>query len=445
MPSIETSSTSSSSSTRSSRPPRRAALHTSGSMTGSSICSPFEGCSPRRNVTLRDAARRLPPDPQRPSQWRRARRRAVRARAPAAESAARDPRVGRRARRSGRRRARPRAGHGQPGATAPDAVSPPVTAVIPVRDRSVARLLEALDVAEVIVVDDASPTATIRARRTRPARATCAARPAAERARRATTAWRRRARPRRVHRLRLRARSPAGSSRCCPLRRPGAGRCGAADRRAGERGRAREAAGGGGEGGGRGARARRGRRRDSAARGLAAGPARSPLRALTRRSTADPRPRARRPRRPRAVRPRRGARRPPPSALRRDPAAAARTWSSCGACRTSATSRRPRSRTTTAPTHPRFRRRVYYGRTAAASPTATRGKARPLNVSPWTTAAWAALAARRPEDRPAVTPGGTALRPRPCEREDRGGTRRARHLHFGGVLADALTRAWWPL
>src|SRR4051812_17827627 len=32
----------------------------------------------------------------------------------------------------------------------------PVTAVIPVRDRSIARLLAALDVAEVIVVDDAS-------------------------------------------------------------------------------------------------------------------------------------------------------------------------------------------------------------------------------------------------------------------------------------------------
>src|SRR3954462_6906226 len=42
----------------------------------------------------------------------------------------------------------------------------PVTAVIPVRDRSIARLLAALQVDEVIVVDDASeepvPEATIR-------------------------------------------------------------------------------------------------------------------------------------------------------------------------------------------------------------------------------------------------------------------------------------------
>ena len=44
----------------------------------------------------------------------------------------------------------------------PATISPPVSVVIPVRDRSIARLLAALDAAEVIVVDDASTGDTVR-------------------------------------------------------------------------------------------------------------------------------------------------------------------------------------------------------------------------------------------------------------------------------------------
>jgi hypothetical protein len=73
-------------------------------------------------------------------------------------------------------------------------------------------------------------------------------------------------------------------------------------------------------------------------------------------------------------------------------------------------------------------------------------------VSPWTTAAWAAAGARRPLAALAITATATALLAR--ELRDDGLSSPARTavelaalgtLHSGRVVADALTRAWWPL
>ncbi len=97
-------------------------------------------------------------------------------------------------------------------------------------------------------------------------------------------------------------------------------------------------------------------------------------------------------------------------------------------------------------------RRAYYGRTAAAIARRHPGKARPLNVSPWTTAAWAAVAARRPRTAVAITATATALLAR--ELHQAAVPRPARTaielaglgtIRSGRVVADALTRAWWPL
>ena len=60
-------------------------------------------------------------------------------------------------------------------------------------------------------------------------------------------------------------------------------------------------------------------------------------------------------------------------------------------------------------------RRVYYGTTAAGIAKRHPGKARPLHVSPWTTAAWLALAARRPLTAIAITAAATALLARELE------------------------------
>jgi glycosyltransferase involved in cell wall biosynthesis len=99
-------------------------------------------------------------------------------------------------------------------------------------------------------------------------------------------------------------------------------------------------------------------------------------------------------------------------------------------------------------TRPRewVRRRVYYGATAAGIAKRQPGKARPLHVSPWTTAAWLALAARRPLTAVAVTAAATALLARDLE-DARLATRLAAGGTFrsGRVIADALTRHWWPL
>ncbi len=101
---------------------------------------------------------------------------------------------------------------------------------------------------------------------------------------------------------------------------------------------------------------------------------------------------------------------------------------------------------------PWLARRAYYGRTAAAIARRHPGKARPLNVSPWTTAAWAAVAARRPTTALAITATATALLAR--ELQQAGVPEPARTalelaglgtIRSGRVVADALTRAWWPL
>ena len=97
------------------------------------------------------------------------------------------------------------------------------------------------------------------------------------------------------------------------------------------------------------------------------------------------------------------------------------------------------------------KRRVYYGRTAAGIAQRHPGKARPLNVSPWTTAAWLALAARRPFTAVAITATATALLARAIKDDVPDPIPTAARLaglgtlHSGRVVADALTRAWWPL
>jgi hypothetical protein len=94
---------------------------------------------------------------------------------------------------------------------------------------------------------------------------------------------------------------------------------------------------------------------------------------------------------------------------------------------------------------PWLARRVYYGRTAAPLARAHPQHARPLPVSLWTTAAWAALAARRPVAALAITGTATALLarevpPRLAFELAAVGTWRS-----GRVIADALARTWWPL
>ena len=96
-------------------------------------------------------------------------------------------------------------------------------------------------------------------------------------------------------------------------------------------------------------------------------------------------------------------------------------------------------------------RRVYYGRTAAPLARRHPGAARPLAVSPWTAAAWAAVALRHPALGATITAVATGLLARdlrgvvPDPTDDAialagGGT-----LRSGEVVADAWVRAWWPL
>ena len=341
-----------------------------------------------------------------------ARRRAVRDRALCERGRGADPRMARRARR-GRRGALARAlvtaNLAQP--MPPPPATPPVTAVIPVRDRSIARVLAALDVAEVIVVDDASRTArrsAPRRRRRRPIRPARAAR------RRGGGAQR----------------GPGGgdatsSSRCVDsdcVPPPGwldallphfadpeldavAPRIVALD-------------------------ARPGRERARALRG-----------ACAPRSTAAPQPARVIPYgRVPFVPGRRSSSAATCGSTRR--CAAARTWSSCGGCRTCATSPRRRSRTSTGPT-PRawLARRAYYGRTAAAIATRHPGKARPLNVSPWTTAAWVGPRARATGDRArdhAHRDRAARARARGRPDPDRRSSSPRGQLRSGRVVADAL-------
>jgi hypothetical protein len=89
-------------------------------------------------------------------------------------------------------------------------------------------------------------------------------------------------------------------------------------------------------------------------------------------------------------------------------------------------------------------RRVYYGRTAAPLALRHPHHARPLPVSLWTTAAWAALAARRPLTAAAITATATALLAREVPPRLAFELAALGTLRSGRVVADALARTWWP-
>ncbi len=91
-----------------------------------------------------------------------------------------------------------------------------------------------------------------------------------------------------------------------------------------------------------------------------------------------------------------------------------------------------------------LRRRVYYGRTAAPLAKRHPRHARPLPVSLWTTAAWAAAAARRPRTALAITATATALLSRELPPKLALDLAAAGTLRSGWVVADAIARAWWP-
>jgi mycofactocin system glycosyltransferase len=98
-----------------------------------------------------------------------------------------------------------------------------------------------------------------------------------------------------------------------------------------------------------------------------------------------------------------------------------------------------------------LRRRVYYGRTAAPLAARHPGRARPLAVSPWTSAAWAAAAVGRPATGAAITGTAVTLLARELTGLVAEPWRTAAILAGGGTLrsgwavADACTRSWWPL
>ncbi|WP_158564361.1 mycofactocin biosynthesis glycosyltransferase MftF [Jiangella anatolica] len=95
-------------------------------------------------------------------------------------------------------------------------------------------------------------------------------------------------------------------------------------------------------------------------------------------------------------------------------------------------------------------RRVYYGRTAAPLARRHPGAARPLAMSPWTAAAWAAVALRRPVAAAAITGAACALLARELRGVVADPVRTAVRLAGGGTLrageavADAVVRTWWP-
>jgi mycofactocin system glycosyltransferase len=95
-------------------------------------------------------------------------------------------------------------------------------------------------------------------------------------------------------------------------------------------------------------------------------------------------------------------------------------------------------------------RRAYYGRTAAALARRHPDGARPLAVSPWTAAAWAAALLRRPGVSAGVVAAACALLARELDGVVDQPVREAVRLAGGGTawsglrVADALTRTWWP-
>ncbi len=98
-----------------------------------------------------------------------------------------------------------------------------------------------------------------------------------------------------------------------------------------------------------------------------------------------------------------------------------------------------------------LRRRAYYGRTAAPLSRRHPRAARPLAVSPWTAAAWAAVGARRPVVGAAITAVASGLLARQLQGIVEQPVRAAVRLAGGGtlrsglVVADSVVRAWWPL
>jgi mycofactocin system glycosyltransferase len=100
---------------------------------------------------------------------------------------------------------------------------------------------------------------------------------------------------------------------------------------------------------------------------------------------------------------------------------------------------------------PWLARRAYYGRTAAPLERRHPGAARPLAISPWTAAAWAAAALGRPLAAGGITATAVALLARELGGvvPDPVGTAVALAgggtVRSGWVVADAVTRSWWPL
>jgi mycofactocin system glycosyltransferase len=90
-------------------------------------------------------------------------------------------------------------------------------------------------------------------------------------------------------------------------------------------------------------------------------------------------------------------------------------------------------------------RRIYYGRTAAPLAKRHPGNARPLHVSPWTTAAWAALATKHPKTALAITATGVALLARELPLKTAAELAGLGTLRAGPVFAGALRRFYWPL
>lgn len=95
-------------------------------------------------------------------------------------------------------------------------------------------------------------------------------------------------------------------------------------------------------------------------------------------------------------------------------------------------------------------RRAYYGRTAAPLARRHPGAARPLAMSPWTAAAWAALGLRRPAVAVGITGAACALLARRLQGVVADPMRTAvglagmGTLHAGEAVAEAVVRSWWP-
>lgn len=97
-----------------------------------------------------------------------------------------------------------------------------------------------------------------------------------------------------------------------------------------------------------------------------------------------------------------------------------------------------------------LRQRFEYGTSAASLAKRHPGALTPLRVSPWSTLAWAAVAAGHPAIGAAVATTTTALLPRKLTMVERPWPEALRlaglgHLFAARQIADALIRAWWPL